>query len=239
MKGAKSLNSRFRKYLWPNKVKIVSLWILMAFFPPLGATAPHQSADERGTGKEAQIAGQELIDIHDVLFRANQAYLNDQYEKAVEQYDAIIRQGHLNGHIFYNLGNSYIRLNQLGQAILNYKRASFFLPRDGDLKANLKYARSLIQDRIEDSPPSLWRTLAFWYFSMNFQELLFTFFLLYAFFFISALSNLYRNSEWIKWSVALSFLISLLLGVSSGIKYHETLYNTEGVILTEEAPIRA
>ena len=55
----------------------------------------------------------------------------------------IVERGHLNGHVFFNLGNTCIRLGELGRAILNYKKASVLLPRDGDLKANLQYARSL------------------------------------------------------------------------------------------------
>ncbi len=202
-------------------------------------TIPAATAAETGRYPDPQGPEQALTDIHDILFRANEAYLNNHYLEAAEHYEAMISQGHLNGHVFFNLGNCYIRLNQLGRAILNYKRASLLLPRDGDLKANLKFARSLIQDRIDDTPPSLRHTLAFWYFSMNFQELLFTFCLLYTFFWISALVNLYRDSEWIKWSLALSLLLSISLGVSTVIKYHETLYNKGGVILTQEAPIRA
>ncbi len=239
MKGKHRLKTILRKYLRQEKITFFSLWMILSV-PLLHAEAiPATSAAEPAIFADTQAPGQALTDIHDLLFRANEAYLNDQYIESAKQYEASISQGHLNGHVFYNLGNCYIRQNQLGRAILNYKRASLLLPRDGDLKANLKYARSLIQDRIEDSPPSLWHTLAFWYFSMNFQELLFIFALFYTFFWISALFNLYRDSEWIKWGLALSLILSISLGVSTGIKYHETIYNTGGVILAREAPVRA
>ncbi len=182
---------------------------------------------------------QGLDDIHSLLFRANQAFLEDRYEEAAGLYEMIVERGHLNGHVFFNLGNTYVRLGELGRAILNYKKASVLLPRDGDLKANLQYARSLAEDRIEGPPPSLWNTLAFWYFGMNLRELLIAFVLFNLVFWSSALFNLYRNSEWAKWSLWLSLLLSLVLGASAGMKARESFRNTGGVLLEDEAPVRA
>jgi tetratricopeptide (TPR) repeat protein len=180
-----------------------------------------------------------MEDVHSLLFRANQAYLEDRYEEAAGLYERILETGHLNGHVFFNLGNTYIRLGELGRAILNYKKASVLLPRDGDLKANLQYARSLAKDRIEEASPSIWNTLAFWYFGMNLWELVIAFVLLNLLFWSSALFNLYRNSEWAKWSLWLSLLLSLVLGASAGMKASESLRNTGGVLLEQEVPVRA
>jgi hypothetical protein len=178
-------------------------------------------------------------DLHALLFRANQAYLEDRYEEAAALYETIVEQGHLNGHVFFNLGNTYIRLGELGKAILNYKKAIVLLPRDGDLKANFQYARSLARDRIEGASPSLWNTLAFWYFGMNLWELLIAFALFNLLFWASALFNLYRESEWAKWGLWLSLLLTLVLGISAGLKYRETFQNAGGVLLEDEAPVRA
>lgn len=183
--------------------------------------------------------GTEPDDLHALLFRANQAYLEDRYEEAAALYEKIVEMPHLNGHVFYNLGNTYVRLGEIGRAILNYRKARLLLPRDGDLEANLQYARSLTKDRIEGAAPSLWNTLAFWHFGMNLRELLVTFLFFHALFWASALVNLYRNSEWAKWGLWLSLLLSLLLGVSTALKARETFRNTGGVVLAEEAPVRA
>jgi len=213
------------------------LWIpsgtLPVFTEAWGLTPP------AGAGQSPGETAQNPQDIHSLLFRANQAYLEDRYEEAAGLYERIVEEGHLNGHVFFNLGNSYIRLGELGRAILNYKKASVLLPRDGDLKANLQYARSLTKDRIEEASPSLWNTLAFWYFGMNLRELLIAFVLLNLLFWSSALFNLYRNSEWAKWSLWLSLLLSLVLGVSAGIKARESFRNTGGVILEDEVPVHA
>jgi len=184
-------------------------------------------------------AAREQDDIHSLLFRANQAYLEDRYEEAAGLYERIVERGQINGHVFFNLGNTYVRLGELGRAILNYRKASVLLPRDGDLKANLQYARSLAKDRIEEASPSLWNTLAFWYFGMNLWELLIALVLFNLIFWSSALFNLYRNSEWAKWSLWLSLLLTLVLGASAGMKATESFRNAGGVLLEDEAPVRA
>lgn len=198
-------------------------------------TAPQNTAAGHAEGRAVQ--GPD--DLHSLLFRANQAYLEDRYEEAAQLYEILVRRGHPNGHVFFNLGNTYVRLGEIGKAILYYRKAAILLPRDGDLKANLQYARSLAKDRIEGASPSLWNTLAFWYFGMNLQELLVVLLFFNLLFWASALFSLYRNSEWLKWTFWLSLMLCLLLGASAGMKYRETFLNTGGVLLDDEVPVRA
>ena len=220
----------------------MALLFLILWIPSPALSLPTE-ARARTPLEEAEpslgTTAQEQEDIHSLLFRANQAYLEDRYEEAAGLYEMIVERGHLNGNVFFNLGNTYIRLGELGRAILNYKKASVLLPRDGDLKANLQYARALAKDRIDEASPSLWNTLAFWYFGMNLWELLIAFVLLNLIFWSSALFNLYRNSEWAKWSLWLSLLLSLVLGASAGMKARESFWNAGGVLLEDEAPVRA
>jgi len=207
---------------------------LFCFTMPVGA-APEESAGQAAPLPQAQI----MQDIPSLLFKANEAYLAGNYPEAAELYQAIDMSGHLNGNIFYNLGNCYMRLGETGKAILNYKKARLLLPRDGDLKANLQYARSLRQDSLGDTSSSLWHSLAFWYFGMNFKELLVIFGILNLIFWVAALILLYRDSEWAKWTLALSLLLGLVMGISCGLKYRETFQNNQGVILDQETPVRA
>ena len=87
------------------------------------------------------------------LFKeANELYLKKDYENSAEQYESIIKNGHMDSKIFYNLGNSYYRLNKIGQAIWAYKNAIKFSPRDKDIAHNLKIAEAKRIDRIV-SPP--------------------------------------------------------------------------------------
>ena len=218
----------------------VFLVLTLLWTPWASAEAqPHPDSDGTDGEQPRGLPAQGLDDIHGILFQTNQAYLEGRYEEAAGGYEALLAKGHLNGHVFFNLGNAYVRLGELGRAILNYRKASLLLPRDGDLKANLQYARSLTKDRIEEVTPSFWHTLAFWYFGMNLRELLIAFVFLNAVLWGSALLHLYRQREWVKWSFWLSLLLSLVVGVSAVMKYLESFQNPGAVVLEEESPVRA
>ena len=44
----------------------------------------------------------------------NRFYQNEQYVLALEQYTGILDQGYENGELFYNIGNTYMKLGELG-----------------------------------------------------------------------------------------------------------------------------
>ena len=87
-----------------------------------------------------------------LFYEANEFYLKKDYEKSAELYEHLIENGYVNSQTFYNLGNSYFRLNKIGQAVWAYKSALKFSPRDKDIAHNLKIAEAQRTDRIV-SPP--------------------------------------------------------------------------------------
>jgi len=84
------------------------------------------------------------------FFEANRAYKNDQFQEAIDGYLKLIENGFKNGHIYYNLGNAYFRIGDLGRAILFLERAHLLIPRDDDLLFNLAHARNQAVDDIGD-----------------------------------------------------------------------------------------
>jgi tetratricopeptide (TPR) repeat protein len=84
--------------------------------------------------------------------KANQAYQNQNYQQAIELYQNILGQGYQATEIYYNLGNAYFRLNNLGQAILNYEKALKLNPNDPDIRYNLELANLRVVDRLELPP---------------------------------------------------------------------------------------
>jgi hypothetical protein len=73
------------------------------------------------------------------------------YLDAVSCFESLEDQGNVNGHLLYDLGNARYRAGQMGEAIVAWRRARLFLPRDGDVKANLDAARDQTKDDLE--PP--------------------------------------------------------------------------------------
>ena len=92
------------------------------------------------------------MDSHKLFHEANDLFINKKYKKSIELYEKIIDSGQENSTVFYNLGNAYYRLGDIGHAIWAYKHANKFSPRDKDIIHNLKIAEAKKIDRI-NSPP--------------------------------------------------------------------------------------
>ena len=56
------------------------------------------------------------------------------------------------GEVYFNLANSYFRAGQLGRAVLCYLRAERLEPRDGDIRANLAFARQAVEQNDQGKP---------------------------------------------------------------------------------------
>lgn len=81
-----------------------------------------------------QISAEELI------ATARQAYGEEDFEAARRHYSKLIDRGYRTAAVHYNLGNSYYRLGDIGNAVLNYRRAWYMTPGDHDINANLALA---------------------------------------------------------------------------------------------------
>src|SRR5512137_1616096 len=92
--------------------------------------------------------------------QANQAYQQQDFEKAASLYQQIISQGYESKDVYYNLGNCYYRLNQIGQSVLYFEKALKLDPHDADVRYNLELVNLKVIDRIE-IPPRLF-LFEFW-----------------------------------------------------------------------------
>ncbi|MCU0499149.1 MAG: SH3 domain-containing protein [Anaerolineae bacterium] len=78
--------------------------------------------------------------------QARQAYEAQNFAMAARLYEALIAQGQTNAENYFNLGNTYFELNDLGRALLNYQRAHRLMPRDAELSRNMALIRALRVD---------------------------------------------------------------------------------------------
>ncbi|MDO4930340.1 MAG: tetratricopeptide repeat protein [Bacteroidales bacterium] len=83
--------------------------------------------------------------------QADSAYAQSDYVLAARLYEEQLTKG-VNATLYYNLGNTYYRLNNYPQAILNYERALKLAPDDEDAAYNLAVCRS--KANIPESKPS-------------------------------------------------------------------------------------
>ena len=80
--------------------------------------------------------------------KGNNFYEQKQYDSAAFYYEQIAALKPLNAEIYYNLGNTYYRLNKVGFAVLNYERALKINPGYKEAKDNLLLAQGRISNNI-------------------------------------------------------------------------------------------
>jgi tetratricopeptide (TPR) repeat protein len=85
------------------------------------------------------------------FYLAGNYYQKGDYIKAIEEYLKIMDAGVESGSLYYNIGNSFLKMGRAGYAILCYEKARRIIPRDADLKSNLDYARTLAADTSDET----------------------------------------------------------------------------------------
>tara|TARA_B100001093_G_C26703244_1_gene960035 strand:- start:342 stop:1112 length:771 start_codon:yes stop_codon:yes gene_type:complete len=85
---------------------------------------------------------------------ANSAYNAGQFEKAVMLYKEILESGLHSAELYFNLANSYYRLNQVGESIFYFEKAKQLKPLDADINVNRAFAQNMAIDAVEVLPKS-------------------------------------------------------------------------------------
>ncbi len=85
----------------------------------------------------------------DSLFSIGNRYFSiEKYDYALDAYLAILEQVE-HPDLYYNIGNTYYRLGNLGQAIWAYEKGMQLSPLHKDLQYNLDFVNARVKDRIE------------------------------------------------------------------------------------------
>ena len=80
--------------------------------------------------------------------QADSAYINNDFASAVYLYENILANQGESADIYYNLGNSYFKMDNIAKAIVNYEKALVLNPADGDIRFNLELAQSKTVDKV-------------------------------------------------------------------------------------------
>lgn len=84
--------------------------------------------------------------------KGNTAYTNAAYKQAEEAYLNALDLGEHSSALYYNLGNTYYRLNAVAESIYYYEKGLLLDPDDADLNHNILFARNMTVDAIEQLP---------------------------------------------------------------------------------------
>jgi len=166
--------------------------------------------------------------------KPNQA--KDLYEKSAMRYERIIREGGIqNGKLFYNLGNVYFRMKDIGRAIVNYRRAEQYIADDSNLKLNLKYAREKRLDDIEEKQETkVLKTLFFWHYDLSTKTRVLAFSICFMFLWIFAGIRIFTDKSFLAWCITVAAALSISFAGSLIAEELNLRKSRPGVIVSNE-----
>jgi tetratricopeptide (TPR) repeat protein len=174
---------------------------------------------------------------------ADSAYVQGNYQKAIELYSALLKDGQ-SADIYYNLGNAYYRMEEITQAILAYERALLLSPGDADIRFNLQLARTKTIDKMV--PQSEFFVVT-WYRSLVNQFSVDGWarisLVLLALTIILALLYLFASPVWLRKVGFFGGLLTLLFFVLANLfawQQKQTLTHRDGAIIIQSAvPVKS
>lgn len=176
----------------------------------------------------------------------NSFYQKENYEAAAQEYESVLELGYESAPLYYNLGNTYFRLNELGKAILNYEKALKLEPGDEDVIYNLRIAEARTIDKIQAVPKifiSEWWDVLLTSFSVSGWGVIFIIFYiillgLIAFYFLTRSGSMQRFAFYFGVVNLSVVVIVLILFVSSYNRETSSSYGVliEDTITTKQSP---
>ncbi len=223
--------------LYPIIIKL-SLVILLILLFVMGFSFQNAKASTLDTPQIVDLYSQ----AKDLFKKANDLSVSkpnqakDLYEKSAMRYERIIREGRIqNGKLFYNLGNVYFRMKDIGRAIVNYRRAEQYIPNDSNLKLNLKYARNKRLDDIEEKQETkVLKTLFFWHYDLSTKTRIIAFSICFMFLWVFAGIRIFTDKTYLVWCITVAAALSVSFAGSLVAEELNLRKSRPGVIVSDE-----
>ncbi len=167
---------------------------------------------------------------------AGEAYAADDYTTAARLYEQLVEEGVVNSALFYNLGNTYYRMKQLGPAIANYERALQLEPQLDAARENLDMAIRATERHLARPLPSEWeQSLLFWHYNLSQHTTSLLAGLFWCVFWLAMGIRIWRRFPFFKTTAIALFLLALAFGSSAWAKAHPVRI---AVASCERVPVR-
>jgi tetratricopeptide (TPR) repeat protein len=216
----------------PFRPCLIALWLVLASL----AGAAGVNAADRNDVWTLYREGETSFRQANELLKTDPDKARGLFEKAALCFEAVNREGGIeNGRLFYNIGNTYFRLGDMGKTIFNYRKAELYTPQDVNLQQNLNYARSRCIDQITPKPrDQVLRTLFFWHYDLGGVTRSWLFAGCFALLWVFAGVYLFKKSNWLRYAALCCAGLSLLLAGSLAVEAYEQSHGRSGVILEKE-----
>jgi tetratricopeptide (TPR) repeat protein len=91
-------------------------------------------------------------DVSSLWEKAGEAFAAGQWQNALNCYQMIEGEGLVSDDLYYNIGNTFLKLQDNAHAILYYERALKLNPSHADAAHNLEIVRQMTLDKIDEVP---------------------------------------------------------------------------------------
>ena len=179
-----------------------------------------------------------------IFEEANSLYNEGKYAEAIDKYSSILESDVHSAELYFNLGNSYYKLNNVAPSIYFYEKALQLEPNDADIKNNLAFAKNMTIDAIDVIPETgvskliknTTNTMSFDAWARAAVGLVFCFVLLFLFYYFSY-STLKKRLSFIGSMVAL-FLVFVSLAFAFH-KYNLDQNDQPAIVFVQESNVKS
>lgn len=174
----------------------------------------------------------------EIYLQAIKSYRQGDFSQAAGAFEKLAETPIKNPHLYYNIGNAYLKADSIGKAILWYERARKIAPNDPDLRFNLEFANSLVKDK-KDEAVNILDIIIFWDDLVRIKTLQFacTFFSV-IFFTWAGVRVIRQRHIFTGTGFAILAIFLLVTGVTTASMIKQSS-RSHAVIISEEAQIRS
>jgi len=179
----------------------------------------------------------------DLLFeKGNDLYNKGEFESAINEYDKILENEIHSAELYFNMGNSFYRLNKVAESNFYFEKALLLSPNNEEILDNLSFAKNMTLDAIEELPETqVQQNINFIIYLFSTRTWAFISIGLMSLFFITALFYLFSfNPIYKRFYFLLSIIFLVISFITSSLVWQETQNNNKikkGIIFAKELPV--
>jgi len=174
--------------------------------------------------------------------KANKSYKDGHYNEAIKLYQEIESKDSVSSTLYYNIANSYYKLNSVANTIYYYEKALKLDPLNFDASNNLEFARRMTIDNIEELPKTFLQRLETNYVQkLSYNQwsslaVIFSFIasILFLLFYVSSIST--RKRIYFLTSILSFFLLVITVFISYN-QYQKEINTKTAIIFTSKVSV--
>jgi tetratricopeptide (TPR) repeat protein len=182
-------------------------------------------------------------DVNSFFVQGNKLYKQEKFTEALVEYHKIETENKFSTELYFNLANTYYKLNKVAPSVYYYEKAKKLAPNNKDILNNLNFANQMALDNIEPLPLTVLQRLdknsiqklhynTWAYLAVGLLFLFSVLFLIYRF------SDKTTNKRLLFITSILSLIIGLLSVVFAFHTYQVQINKKEAIVFSAELSVK-